>query len=750
MNLPHFPFLRLLACAALLGVSAAPTHALLDAKNLTGAYGTANLVRSNLTVQVGAQWLDIEEEAEVEVTTSQTGVKGPWLLEGTFVVPKGTSIVGCMLWNDDTLLMGKLRGKASAEAIFDSLVPVRDPRWARDPLLVEQTSETVYTLKLFPFETSGTRRFRLRYLVPLVPGQSEMSIRPLATGFLRGTKPAQFHLRLRGKATGVKIVRAGLVWPVELPSFHSIDLDDTTDVRLRWPDGPSGDGTCAIKARIDSGAWKGEFALFTGKVPDSILQKTALRSETVVLWRWISPEQFFDACPDNAGGFTARCLNDHGLLAVGQARAIAEIAQRAVENAGKIGLVADEGMEDPPRVYPVSDSTTTGYRNLRLWLSSISEDYLAWRIPKPSTSVGSGGTPLEISKNRDRFRTDLVQAGALYSADSGILRHLLVVTVGPVPVTGEFLQAPDLSSLPAGVSVASSVLVADGSMDLVDNVLVAVDPVAAPWPGVDLEGVVQARDGGSNVVRWNGVPLARARETLAGRLSMRAGSYDVSRDIVVRANGRGGFNTSLNVHGSTLGSDVTWSLYDEEGDTIALWKESPKWLRVDGDSVMPRLWGKSEAPLSPIFENRQFGPLFGMVDRLYSLLATPSDTMGRIRQEAYRDSGVPFLSYREIFPRQGYKHDGGSTGARRWAERASLEVRWLRAEGLLRIGLQGLREPVVEIRDLRGRLVASFASSQLAGRTSFDWRPPSGLGGGMLFVTVRSTSGVRTAKVLLD
>lgn len=742
--------LRFLATAALVALVATPSHGWLDAKNLTDGYGTANLLRSNLNVHVGAQWLDIEEEAEVEVTTENSAAKGPWLLEGTFQVPKGTAVVGCMLWNDDTLLMGKLRGKASAEAIFDSLVPDRDPRWAKDPLLVEQTTETTYTLKLFPFQTSGTRRFRLRYLVPLVPGQTEMSIRPLAAGFIRGTKPSQFHLRLRGKTSGVKIARGGLVWPVELPSFHTIDLDEATDVRLRWPDGPAGDGTCAIKARIDSGAWKGEFALFTGKVPDSILQQTALRSETVVLWRWISPESFFDGCLDDQGGYTARCLNAHGLLAVNQARAIGEIAQRAVGNSGKIGMVADEGMEDAPRVYPVTDSTTTSYRNLRLWLSSISEEYLAWRIPRPSTSVGGGGTSLEISRNRERFRTDLVHAGAMYSADSGILRHLLVVTVGPVPVTGEFLQAPDLSSLPAEVSVASSVLVSETVTELSQNAAWGVHPVSAPWPGVDLEGAVQARSGGANVVRWSGIPLARAREILAGRLSMRAGAYDVSRDIVVRSNGRGGFNTSLNVHGSSLGADVTWSLYDEEGDTIALWKESPKWLRVDGDSVMPRLWGKSEAPLSPVFENRDFGPLFGMVDRMYSLLATPTDTMGRVRQEAYRDSGVPFLSYREIFPRQGYKHDGSTTGAHRVVEPAALDVRWIRSERVLRISLRGLREPALEIRDLRGRLVASLSATQLADRGSFDWSPPRGLGGGMLLVTVRSAGMVRSAKVLLD
>jgi len=741
----------LLVALSTVAFLAGPSGAYLVAQNLKGVRGQANLLMSHVTVQVGAQWLDIEEEAEVEITTTNSTAKGPWILEGEFAVPNGTAIVGCMLWNDDTLLMGKLRGKASAEHIFDSLVPTRDSSWARDPLLVEQLSATTYGLHLFPFQTSGTRRFRLRYLVPLVPGQNELSIKPLAASFLTGTLPAQFRLRLRGATQGVKIVRGASVWPAELPSYQLVDLDAPTDVRLRWPAGPSGDGTCAIKGRIDSGAWKGEFALFTGKVPDSILTKTALRSETVVLWRWISPEQFFDACYDEVTGTnTARCPNEFGQLAVRQADAIGQIAQRSVENRGKIGLVADEGMEDAPRVYPLTDSTTTNYRNLRLWLSSITPSYLDWRIPKPSASVGGGSTNLEISKNRDRFRTDVVEVAALYGSGTGVIRHLLVVTVGPTPVTGEFLEAPDVSSLPSDVSVSSSVLVAPGSGSLSENIYYADPPPAAHWPGVDLEGVVQTRNGGAKTVTWNGIVLPRTRETLAGRLSLRSGSVNVSRDIVVRSNGQGGLNTSLNVHGTSLGDVVTWSLYDENGDTVALWTESPKWLRVDGDSVMPRLWGKSEAPLSPVFEDRDFGPLFGYVDRFYSLLATPSDTVGRVRQAALRDSGVPFLSYAEIFPRQGYKTDGSTTLARAYARPGGLQVRWIASLRTVRVDLAGLDARGVEVRDLRGRLLASFPASQLAGLASLDWRVPAGTGRAMLVVSVRTAQGLRSVRVLVD
>lgn len=737
----------------LLALAAGGSHAYLIAQNMSGIKGKANLMVSHMTVRVGAQWLDIEEEAEVEIVTTSGSARGPWILEGTFSVPKGTAITGCMLWNNDTLLMGKLRGKADAQHIFDSLVPPRDSGWARDPLLVEQMTDTTYGLHLFPFQTSGTRRFRLRYLVPLAPGANELSIRPLMATHLTGTLPAQFRLRLRGKAEGVKVVRGSLAWPAEFPSYQLVDLDATTDVRLRWPAGPAGDGTCAIRGRIDSGAWKGEFALFTGKIPDSILQKTALRSETVVLWRWIEPRTFFDVCYDPVSGTnTGRCPNAHGQLAIQQAGVLGDIARRSVENAGKIGLVVDEGMEDTSLVFPLTDSTTTNYRNLRKWLSSVTPEYLKWRIPPATNLSGSGQVNLDISRNRTRFRTDVLKVGAMYSAASGVLRHFLIVTVGPTPVTGDFLSMPDLSALPPDVTVASSRLVSPGSGLISRNgglMVGMLAPPVAPWPGVDIDGAVLSRPWGDNVVQWNDIPLTRTRELLAGRLTLRSGDIDLSRDIVVRSNGRGGFNTSLNAHGPILGEAITWSLYDKNGDSLTSWSETPTWLRVDGDSVMPRLWGRSDAPLSPIFEDKELSTVFGYVDRFYSLLATPSDTVGLVRQKAYRDSGVPFLTWADIFPRQGYGSEA-PTGVSSRPAIARFLVSWARSSHTLRVDLAGLGARGLEIRDFRGRLVASFGASQLEGLKILDWVAPASLGRGMLLVSVRTASGLRTAKVVID
>lgn len=746
-------FLALAAIAAL----ASPSAAVLFPQSLNGRTGWANLVDSRLTIHVGPQWIDVEEEAEIHVEPIRTESNMLWIVEGTFEVPKGTAITGCMLWNGDTLLMGKLRGKQEANAIFDSLVPPRNPAWARDPLLVEQLTETTYGLKLFPFEPNGTRRFRLRYLVPRPSGSSEISVKPLMSRSLNGTIPASFRLRLRGDEKNLRIVQNGAVWPVDLPSSEKVDLSSSADVRLRWSNGASSEAGNALRGSQVSGGWAGDYVMFSGAVPDSILSKVNLKSETVVLWSWIQPRSFVSSCYDyNAG--TGSCVTSQGYEAISQAAQIRSIAQSLVGSGNRVGMVADEGLEDSLKVFSLGDSGSSSWRSMNAWLGGVNADYLKSRIP---ASGGAGGvaTNLSVSRNRSRFQVDLRRVATLYSADSGIVRHLIVVTAG-VTASSATLDEVDASILPSGVSVTSTNFGGRSYVyDYSKGYYTIGDFPKATWPGIDLEGLVQARPGAATTEVRDGLRLPRVRTRLPVRLSIGSASGRIGRNVVLQKDVSGRFLASLNAHGNALSRTLTWAIYGDSGETLASWEQTPAWKEMAGDSVFPRLWSKSEVPLSPIFEDRYLGPIFGVVDFHHSLLATPADTVGALRQAALRDSGVPFLTYAEIFPRQGFGEEGelgdGGEGPdvtlrARHAGSHDLKLSWLAGLRTLRIQLEGLSAQALEIRDLRGRLLATYSASQLDGLKSLDWAAPAGLGRGMLLVSVRTSTGLKTVSVMMN
>lgn len=315
--------LDLWAALVATAIFASPAHATLVSTSSDGYSGTVGQVFSKIKVTVGAQWLDIEEDAELSAQPACDGCgAGPWLVEGTFGLPSNTVVTGCLLWNDDTLLMGKLRGKASAVHTFDSLVPVQPVGYRYDPLLVEQVGDSTYHLRLYPIADGGVRRIRLRYLVPVTAMSGEVPILPALFHALSGTGPSGWTLDVRGTAPDLQVFHDGDWFPIAPPAHRA--LDDTTVV------------------------------------------------------------------------------------------------------------------------FPLSDSAGSDYRRMKSWLNGVDVDYLLWRIPATASFTPDHGS-LDIAANRKRFGIDLQAAGTLYSKDSGIVRHLVVVAVGPVPSGG--VHRSDLAEL---------------------------------------------------------------------------------------------------------------------------------------------------------------------------------------------------------------------------------------------------------------------------------------------------------------
>lgn len=724
-----------------------PASALLTAtQNSTGWNGSANLVASRMTIQVASEWIDVEEESELSVTPFWNSDEGAWIVQGTFSVPRGTAITGCMLWNDDTLLMGKLRGKVQANKIFDSLVPPVTTRWPVDPLLVEQISDTVYNLKLYPVATGGSRRFRLRYLVPRPGGTEKILVKPLMASSVNGTRPSAFRLRLRGKIDDLRLATSAGIWPIDLPYSEMVSFD--SDAWLLWKGATKG----AVRGSVASGKWAGDYVMYSGSVPDSILRKTTIRSETVVLWNWVSPSSFLYESYGN------RYLTSLGYEALQQAGLIAGIADQVGTNGGRMGLVADMGTEVAPREYPLADTAAMTFKNMRKWLSAMDADYLMGTVASVSTSPGSNiVSSLGVAKLRQRFTVDIRKAASMYSADSGVIRHLVVVTAG-LSASGETPEDVDPDLLPEGVSVSSSRLVSNGSSYVYVSgtgyVYTPNKPSTSSWPGINLSGLVASRPGTGTLADWKGVPLPKVRTLSAARLSIKSNSGLVRRNVVLRRDAAGVLRGVLNAHASSLDKAVQWEIFDDSGRTLTSWSETPSWTDATGDSVLQRLWAKSEFPVSAAFEDKDLGPIFGVVDPYHSLLATPSDTVGAVRQAVLRDSGVPFLSYAEIFPRQGYGGEGGSNDGsaveRRMARSNALHVVWVASTRSLRIDLDGLDAQAIEIRDLQGRSLASFSRAQIAGLKSFEWRVPAQMARGMLLVSMRTASGVSSSRVMVQ
>lgn len=720
-----------------------PAHATLYSSSATDTWNrnhAVSLIDSRVKATVGSAWVDVEEEAELQVGSGEYGTNEAVKVTGTLSLPPHSALVGALLWNNDTLLMGKLRGHQDAEHIYDSLVPSLPSNYAMDPLLLAMQNDSTYTFQLYPFTPGGSRRFRIRYLLPRTTSR-DFEIKPLLARMVSGRVPSQFLLQVRGTRTDVRLVTDEGIWPIVLPADRRMTLSSSSDIRLRFS---SVDTTAPLAARthVDSGAWQGDYAFYSAKVPDSILTKVGLRSETVVLWRWIHPELFLGTSSYD----TTRYVTDYGCKAITQAQNLIAVGDLLTGRGDRFGLVADMGLNDSVQVYPISDSGTTGYRTIKSYLSGINADYLKWRIPKSSGSSSGNASDLELSRNRLRFRTDLQTVGTLYSADSSLIRHLVVVTVGPVPSGGDEQEIPDSSLLPHGVSVATSDLVWSGNWSNEDY---TTSMYSASWPGVNLTELVAERPGTGKLAVQNGVLLPVTKTAISATLSMQAGNGRLYQETIIHKGSDGAWRAGLQFHSLSLGNSVRWDFWNN-GDSVGSYTATPSWESAAGDSVLPRLWARAEVPSSTVFLNKALGPIFGVVDPLYSLLATPSDSVGAMRQKALTDSGVPSLSSQDIFLRTGYGNDvtGISVAV---ANVSRFSTTYLASRRVVRIDFAGLAAVSAEVLDLRGRTVARW--NGLSGKTSLEWdlRDLSGqaVPRGMYFVRLVTTNARLSTKVLI-
>ena len=750
-------FRAILPALLVLATSSHSTLAAVAKGSTVGA--KVDLVGSRVKASIGPQWIDVEEDAELQVAPNAGEKSKDWLVEGSLTLPPHALITGCLQWRGDTLLMGKLRGKAKAIDTF-AIISSDTARWTSDPMLIEKKSESVYTLKLFPVAASGSRKIRIRYLVPVTSRTGEVSVLPLLSQ-VDGILPADWSLELRGKTSNLKMIQDGKIWAISPPAAAVLPFTPSGTLALSWGGNSVVGAPRAVVDHVTGGRWAGDFVLFTGKIPDSIALVAGIRSETVVLWRWIRPESFVSTCygtdPATGGAASFRCLSEYGDLALAQAKRLSYLADYLAGTGNKVGLVADQGMDEAPQVFPVGDSASAPFRKLKSWLAGVNSDYLKWRIP-PATGVQGNGANLELSRNQVRFGTDVTLAGTLYSKISGIVRHLLVVTVGPVPSGGDLREPADASGLPSDVSVSSSSLSGDlQRYDAATGLYESNGFLPGSWPGVDLVELEYGRQG-TQIVKDEmlGVRIPKVRNAVSATISIGGPAGDIPVFAEISKGNDGNWLASVNVHAASLGRVLKWSLNDEASGTIASWESTPAWVELVDDSVAPRLWAVSELHTSTVFKGPgSLAPDFGFVDSRFSLLALPGDTLGRNARMGLVDSGVPFLGAGDIFARLGYKDEVPlvGVGPHSRARSSALRLTLVASRRVVLVDYAGLAPTGLDIFDLNGRVVARWSASQLVGRTAVEWSGRDLTGAkvarGLFLVRLSTAEGIRSGSVAL-
>ncbi|APR84326.1 Hypothetical protein A7982_09675 [Minicystis rosea] len=144
--------------------------------------------RVNVVVKDGFARTEVEEEFENDTAR---------VLEGRYVfpVPPDASLSRLALWVGNELVEGEMVERERAATIFKSIV--EDTVRPRDPALLEWTSGSELSLKVFPIPAHGSRKVVLAYDQALASHDGRARyVYPLSLGADRATRIDDFDLRI--------------------------------------------------------------------------------------------------------------------------------------------------------------------------------------------------------------------------------------------------------------------------------------------------------------------------------------------------------------------------------------------------------------------------------------------------------------------------------------------------------------------------------------------------------------------------
>lgn len=701
--------------------------------------GTAGISNHSLRVTLQKGYAEVEEDMEIRPqlganSWNPPSATTPIELISTLKFADGTSMVGMLLWNGPTILKAKLKSTEQATAEYEEVVdrPDAPPPAPRDPALLIRTSANVYDVSIYPAFLNSSRKIRLRYIVP-IPPNGKISLLPEVRAL-----GDNVQLLVRGSAYNTVIVHKNKVaTSFEVPFSWSSSSFDSLGISVSNSK-PLG----VLATSFDSGEWKGDYLWLEKDIPDSLKSRMNLRREVVILWKWNMPEHFLnrDGTP-----------SPYGLIAINQAQKLAVTVRNAGMESKELnfGLVHQQ-QKNVVKTFPLGAYGSPNHQDITDYLEGIVDVTLPQLVPakpEPSTAQQRDIDSIKVQSQRDL--SDLMKKSvALFSSAEGIIKHVVVVSTGPV-LNIETPSISDLESLdiPAGITIRE---------DLESK---------NAWFGVNMEKLEQAHqfDGEYEEGQicqatyediWNeasfssnlcyqadyNVPIEKQ---VHFTLKLKIDTLQHYLDLDPRAE-----KIRLAIHSAApIDTNLTWNAYKEDGSLLATYKDTIHPIRTSSDSAVVKIIAAEPKVISSVYATKDIGPVFGVVRDNFALVALESDSVGSVLNSKLDKEGLPHLTVDEIFyPKPGtpiLDH------AKKWQSLLKIQPRSfsrvsIMVQGELRNNLEK-----VEILNLQGKVVASLDVEALRFNGQLEWNG-SHEGNGVYLIRIKAGSAIIQRKFILS
>jgi len=241
------------------------------------------------------------------------------------------------------------------------------------------------------------------------------------------------------------------------------------------------------------------------------------------------------------------------------------------------------------------------------------------------------------------FKINIETSFSLFSKSENILKHIVLITAGP-DFTNEGPEAEIIHNYTEPEWMDGVTIKTYGR---------GITERHKYWPGVPLYQIMQDHSFTTIRRKYNNIDLpALFPVNFSAVFKNQTTSYKY--EITGRQNTFGDLIPiffSASRHSKTSWTtDVEWQATNEYGETIASYTESPETFIRQNDTATVKLFAASEISFSEVYEQKNFGPIYGIVDENFSLLALEQDKVEQQLSEILKEEGgVPYLNNDEIF-----------------------------------------------------------------------------------------------------
>ncbi len=631
-----------------------------DSILVTSEIARPKLNSVSLSLQSRGSYLDVTEDAILSPSIASDGqTQPPYYMQGTVHLPKGSSIISFYVSSDTTGYSAKVLPEFPLGFEVDTTMgeniaslKFKNQTWGLS------ADQDWYELSLNSIQPGKIYNVRIRYLTPNAGGSSALYTMNILNHSLEGN-PRYFELKYLGSVENAahSLEIGGLTYP--LGENQSIQVPYNSTFQIRTVESTI---SKFHTTQFSEGPWMGKYLILNTTIPDSVLSSMSQPIETVFLWRWNRPSSFVN----RYRYYDYSSLSNYGQQAVSQASAIREMVKYLVTLGNQTGMVHSIQYKKP-EVFPLCKAKSSAFARLDGYLSQFTEDYFLNSgyfeyDTEPDDPIPTG--PVDSSKAE--FKSCLNEVHGLYSDGNGVLKHLVIISAGPVQISRDLISIEEIDSLVNDLSVdCQNAVWRDISFNLVSSV--SLQKTLVPIGGFSFPEF-----------RPSSIMLQVSSESKTYSFPLST----VQNRFSIMAKSQGSWNSTL-----------TWKGYSKSGEVMGEATSKAAVLNVPQDTGLVKLWASCADRLADKVET-DVGLTYGVISEQSSLRIFSTF-------KGYDSTSTAYASTVPVYWKP-------TTGAE-MLRTAIVKGRCSYSRGMLRISLPG-NEKIRRVRifSLDGKLLAEF------------------------------------------